>query len=269
MKKKTKNKYLIISILVLLLTACGVNVNISKPTVELNVGNVSVSANFPAINQTIYQQSFPSEVLKVYFINVSQGDSELIIFPDNKTMLIDVGKEKYGHVVLELLNKLNITKLDYCLETHHHEDHYGGFKIVGFMCEINQTYTGIYGFNIYPVKNYTNENDNSIITKISYKNVSFLFTGDCASECEEYLVNNINVSVNILKVAHHGSKTSTNTDFLSKVNPEIAVISYGKNTYGHPNNETIKRLINQKVFTTNDNGTILIETDGNKINIGK
>lgn len=254
----------LILILLLILTGCGVNVNISKPTLDVNVEQIDISANFPLINKTIYNSNFTEQTLKVYFINVSQGDSELIIFPDNTTMLIDAGKESYGYIVLGLLNKLNITELNYCLVSHNHEDHYGGFKIVGFMCEKNQTYDGTHGFNIYPKENYSNENDNSIITKITYKNISFLFTGDCASECEEEIIK-YNISANILKVSHHGSKTSTSDEFLDKVNPSISIIEVGKNSYGHPTSETLERLKNTKIYRTDLDGTILIETDGNKI----
>jgi competence protein ComEC len=112
-------------------------------------------------------------------------------------------------------------------------------------------------------------NNNSIVLKLHYKNASFLFTGDIEKNAEMSLLSNTNSSLlkcDILKVAHHGSNSSTSKTFLNNVEPQIAVISVGLNNFGHPHLDVVKRLENkcQKVFRTDLNGTIIIKTDGKK-----
>ncbi|MEA2022311.1 MAG: ComEC/Rec2 family competence protein, partial [Candidatus Caldatribacteriota bacterium] len=108
-------------------------------------------------------------------------------------------------------------------------------------------------------------NNNSIVLKLFYKNTNFLFTGDVEEEAEIIMLSWGNIlKSDVLKVGHHGSSTSTNLNFLNKVNPVIAVISTGKNNFGHPSDKVINRLENKdiKVFRTDLNGTVVIETDG-------
>lgn len=111
-------------------------------------------------------------------------------------------------------------------------------------------------------------NNKSIVMKVSYKDVSALFTGDSQKEVEDSLLEaEIDVSADILNVGHHGSKTSTSMDFLEKVNPEYALISCGEdNEYGHPNSFVMEKLENQKVrvYRTDLDGNIVLETDGTK-----
>src|SRR5690606_9817236 len=92
-------------------------------------------------------------------------------------------------------------------------------------------------------------NSSSIVSKLTVGKEKFLFTGDLPSEKEMELISkNINLSADILKVAHHGSKYSTSAEFLDKVNPAESVISAGKNNrYGHPNPEALERLKNKKI----------------------
>ena len=113
-------------------------------------------------------------------------------------------------------------------------------------------------------------NDSSIVSRLIFNNNSFLFTGDISSKAEEKLVNEgINLQSDVLKISHHGSKYSTSNLFLENVNPEIAVISVGKNSYGHPTAETLQRLENFgiKVLRTDTNSDIKIMSDGNTIQI--
>lgn len=111
-------------------------------------------------------------------------------------------------------------------------------------------------------------NNKSIVMKVSYKDVSALFTGDAQKEVEDSLLEaEIDVSADILNVGHHGSKTSTSMDFLEKVDPEYALISCGEdNEYGHPNSFVMEKLQNQKVrvYRTDLDGNIVLETDGTK-----
>lgn len=112
-------------------------------------------------------------------------------------------------------------------------------------------------------------NDMSIIVKAIYKNSSFLFTGDATKASEqELLENNADINADVLKIAHHGSSTSTSEQFLLEVSPEIAVISYGEgNSYGHPHDEVIHTLEDNNIeyYTTAKNGTIVIASDGKRL----
>ena len=115
-------------------------------------------------------------------------------------------------------------------------------------------------------------NSSSIVARLSYGNESFLFTGDLPQEVEKYVVGKEGSALhsNILKLGHHGSRTSSSRIFLSAVNPDYAVISAGKdNKYGHPHQEVIDLLSELKIPTvsTIDHGTIIFKTDGEEINI--
>ena len=120
-------------------------------------------------------------------------------------------------------------------------------------------------------------NNNSLVCKLSYKNFSILFTGDIEEVAEKEIIQKYGSKSNILnsfvlKVAHHGSKTSTIKDFLMKVNPKIALIGVGKNNkFGHPSDITLESLylINTQIYRTDKDGEILIKTDGNEIEIDK
>jgi len=129
---------------------------------------------------------------------------------------------------------------------------------------------------LYPFKYLQGEgmgdtsNESCVVSKIVFGKGSFLFTGDITSKIEKELINNGSDLVSdVLKVAHHGSKYSTFSEFLEIVNPKIAVISVGKNSYGHPTTETLQRLENFgiKALRTDTEGDIEIVSDGNSINV--
>jgi competence protein ComEC len=113
---------------------------------------------------------------------------------------------------------------------------------------------------------FDDPNNNSIVVKLQVNSISFLFTGDAEETAERSILNaRLDVESTILKVGHHGSRTATSPDFLRAVNPEVAVISVGKdNNYGHPHQETLDKLAAEgvKVYRTDVNGTITISTDG-------
>ncbi len=128
--------------------------------------------------------------------------------------------------------------------------------------------TKVYVFS--PIKDtYDNLNNYSPIIKIVYGNTSFLFTGDAEEDLEkEVLITNSNLSSNVLKIAHHGSSTSTTENFLSAVSPNISVISVGiNNSYKHPSIKTLNLLekYNIKYYRTDEDGTIIIKSDGNNL----
>jgi len=121
-----------------------------------------------------------------------------------------------------------------------------------------------------PNKDYYEDlNNYSPVIKIEYGKTSFLFTGDAQKDVEkEILATNEDISADVLKVGHHGSSTSTTNDFLKKVNPSLGVISVGQdNSYNHPNDDTIKRLNDNKVtiYRTDKDATVVLSSDGSKI----
>lgn len=113
---------------------------------------------------------------------------------------------------------------------------------------------------------YSDLNNCSAVVKIEYLNSSFLFTGDAEIPAEsEIMAQNCDLRADVLKVGHHGSKTSSSAAFLQKIKPKYAIISVGNNSYGHPAPEVITRLedVGAKVYTTRDCGTVVVETDSN------
>lgn len=240
------------------------------------------------------------KVMKVHFINVGQGDSILVQI-NNKNLIIDSGPKDNKDNLLEYLNKLNITNFDYVIATHPHEDHIGNmaylinnYKISNFYApkvlstttsfetmiealvrknlKINiikanvdtidlgqDTSVEVFSPNL---ETYENLNNYSPIIKITYKNTSFLFTGDAEKLIENEVLNK-NIKSDVLKVGHHGSSTSSSLDFIKTVSPSISVISVGKyNSYNHPNINTIETLKNTIIYRTDLNNNIIIESDG-------
>ncbi len=225
-------------------------------------------------------------IIKVNYIDVGQGDSELIQVND-KNILIDAGPNESIDKLMNYLSKQNIKKLDYVIATHPDEDHIGGMSSVIKKYDIGEFYApkklattqtfenmvkalktknikinpGKSGMSLDLGKSvvcemlapnndkYTDTNNYSIVVKITYGQSKFLFTGDAEKISEkEMLAKNLDLSADVLKVGHHGSSSSSSKEFLDKVNPKIAIISCGKNNkYGHPHSETIKQLKNRKV----------------------
>ena len=112
-------------------------------------------------------------------------------------------------------------------------------------------------------------NNTSIIAKLVFGQTSFLFTGDATRSVEKQLLDQVEqLDSDILKVGHHGSKTSSSKEFIEAVSPEIAVISAGKNNkYGHPHPEVLDNLAGTRIFRTDLNGDIKITSDGTSYNI--
>ncbi len=117
----------------------------------------------------------------------------------------------------------------------------------------------------FNLDNDSDFNNHSIVVKLYYKNSNFMFTGDIEREAERRLLVWQNIlNSNVLKLGHHGSSTSTTLEFLDKVDPIIAVITVGKNNFGHPSQEVIERLEdrNIKIYRTDEDGTVIIRTNG-------
>lgn len=239
--------------------------------------------------------------MQVHFIDVGQGDSILIESPSGKTMLIDGGVKGAGQQIVSYLKELGINKLDIVVATHPDADHIGGLIPVLDNMTIEQFYdsgkvhtsqtfeemlTRIDEKNIpYHVPKIgddiefdkgvnvkvlnandqaTDNNDASIVLKMTYGNVSFLLTGDAGVALEKEMLQ-YDVKATVLKAGHHGSNTSSSEEFIQAVKPEVTILSYGKdNKYGHPHAEIVDRLqaIGSKIYATVDLGTITVSTDG-------
>ena len=116
-------------------------------------------------------------------------------------------------------------------------------------------------------KDYGNENDNSSVIYTELNNYKFLFMGDAG--VEEDLIEKYNLSdIDVLKVGHHGSKTSSSEEFINEINPKYSIISVGKNNrYGHPNSNVLENLDNSKIYRTDDDGSIIFKIKHNKLQI--
>ena len=242
--------------------------------------------------------------LKIYFLDVGQADS-ILLRENNKNVLIDAGNNEDGPKLVNYIKSLGIESFDYVIGTHPHEDHIGGmddiinnFEIKKFYMPDAITTTKTFEdvldaleennlkFNtpeekevfklddasfkvVYVGDDKKDLNNTSIVLKLTYGNTSYLFTGDATNKTEKQILNE-DIKVTVLKVGHHGSQYSSSNEFLDKVSPTYAIISVGKNNiYGHPKDITLKKLNkrNIKIYRTDEMGTIIISSDGNKISI--
>ena len=118
-------------------------------------------------------------------------------------------------------------------------------------------------------KEYDNENDNSNVIYTEINGYKFMLMGDAGVEKEKDILEKYNISnIDVLKVGHHGSKTSSSESCINKMNPTYSIISVGKNNrYGHPNNEVLNNLNNSKIYRTDEDGSIMFKIKNNKMKI--
>jgi len=219
--------------------------------------------------------------LEVYFLDVGQGDSQLILFPDGTKFLIDGGPDK--SVLFELDEVLSLTDryIDLIFISHPQLDHYGGIKDVleryevGALVVNGQEGRGeawdefkdtvlesgvsvvsasqgdriLYKDSVidilWPAKDLVvnrDPNESSLVMELIAEGVELMLTGDIGFDTEEMLVELYDLDTDVLKVAHHGSRYSSSLEFLEEATPAISVIEVGDNTFGHPTADTLQRL---------------------------
>jgi competence protein ComEC len=273
--------------------------------------------------------------LTMSFLDVGQGDSALAVFPRGTTMLIDGGGElrfgatratehlsdgergprngafKVGEsVVSRFLWSRGLTRVDYLLATHAHEDHIGGLRDVIGNFATGQVIIGVeprddpeferfaavidHRLQVGKVKagdrffidgveldvlwpdaaaaqTARSGNNESVVIRVIYGAVAILLAGDIEAPSESEIVRSgVDLRADVLKVAHHGSKTSSTESFLDRVRPRFAVISVGERSpFGHPDPEVLARLEQRgaQVFQTGKCGTMTVETDGKTIRV--
>lgn len=141
-------------------------------------------------------------------------------------------------------------------------------KIPYYSCikELNIYNNKLYFLN---TKEFDNENDNSNVIIIELDGYKFMFMGDASITKEDEIISKYNLSnVDVLKVGHHGSKTSSSKEFIDEVNPKYSIISVGKNNrYGHPNREVLDNLNKSKIYRTDQDGSIMFKIKNNKLKI--
>lgn len=247
--------------------------------------------------------------LTVHFIDVGQGNATLLRATEDEetyNLLINAG-DWTGDEVVPYLHSQSVESLDVVIGTHIHADHIGQldeiiqeFPVEEVWMTGNVHTTGAFEdvlaaieqsdasyveprsgdeFEIgpflvevyHPTELSGDFNDDSISTRVTYGDVSFLFTGDAeASAEEEMLASGLDLKADIFQLGHHGSSTSNTPDFVQAVNPEIAIYSAGlDNDYGHPHHETVElmRKLGIDLYGTNAHGTIVIESDGKDFSV--
>ena len=242
----------------------------------------------------------------VYFIDVSQGDSALIVTKNNKSILVDTGgklnykndnwKQKnkefnlMASSIIPFFKSIGLKKIDYLLITHGDADHAGysiellnNYKVMNKytnkgrknslekkinISSLESKYLKIDDIEIYSLNDsiYNNENKDSLVLLFKIYNYKFLFMADADKEVEKNIIEKYNLkNIDVLKVGHHGSKTSTDESFINEITPKYSIISVGKNNkFGHPNIETLNTLKKSKILRTDELGTIKITLNKNK-----
>lgn len=286
-KISKKNKRILLNLVVLALIA------VIGAIYEWGFSKKAVLTNIPVNNS----------LLQIYFFDVGQADSSLIL-NDGKAMLIDGGNDSDGEKITSQIRELGIEKIDYIIATHMHADHIGGLDDVinsfsigeVYMPDTDQTDKQVEEFleaidnknlkitipekgdtfmlgnvqcEVMAVDNSKPKNINlsSIVLQLEFGTERFLFTGDAEKEVENTRTWD---KVDVLKVGHHGSDTSSSKNFINQIKPEIAVISVGKNNSYHlPKQSTIDTLqqIDAKVYRTDKSGTIYLESNGENITV--
>lgn len=282
--------------------------NTFRPNKQLSRGDFSAFLARALNDSFKVEPPAPSGKLAVHFLDVDQGDSSLLITPNGKTILIDGGKQTAGEKVVSYLKAAGVTSIDYLVATHPDADHIGGLILVlndmpvknvidSGKSHTSQTYmdyltlidqknipfhvaqTGEF-IDVDPAikvqvlnsgEGAADNNEASVVLKVTHGSKSFLFTGDAGIQAEADMVSSFDVNADVLKVSHHGSETGSSQVFLNEVTPAWAVLSFGEgNSYGHPDSVVVNRLtaMGATVVPT-INGDIAFESNGSSIQLIK
>jgi competence protein ComEC len=246
--------------------------------------------------------AFERNALSVTCLDVGQGDSALVELPDGKTMVIDTGMT--GRELASFLKYRGKKIVDFLVLSHVHPDHTGGLSAIMDSFDVKEIWDSgriilpgmfkgfihrsfsrgdviegsgyrIYALHPYPGfstamgKAYDAENNDSLVLKIESCNKSFLFTGDIEGEAEENIMHLEKwLKSDVIKVPHHGSRSSAYEPFFMTVSPEIAVISAGRdNTFGHPHRETLDLLQGITVLRTDTEGAVTLRVTGDGLDV--
>lgn len=251
---------------------------------------------------TVAFESARPAVLGVHFLDVGQGDAICIETPGGRQVLIDGGRGGSGVLEeLSVCAPFYDRSLDVLIATHMDEDHVGGLVEVLQYYEVEmvvashdattevaasfwaaveaegarvvapavgtrmtldeEVFLDIVGPSA--ALDTASDNERSVIAKLNYRNDSFLFTGDVERRGEYALLSSgFDLDADVLKVAHHGSTSSSTEAFLAAVTPRVAVVQVGKNSYGHPAAQVLGRLAGVQVLRTDENGTISLYSSG-------
>lgn len=302
-KRKSRGRKLFLAVLALCLAAVyPLQEQLTEGGTDSGRTENAAAEGISAAASGVFQDG---STLEVHFLDVGQGDATLIRCGD-AAMLIDAGNNSWGDDVRDYLEYQGIEDLDYVIGTHPDADHIGGLDVVmeAFDCgtvimpdyeKDTQTYEevidvmdqkgwdltlpqvgavyelGEAAFTIVaPCGDYgDNANDYSVGILLEHGENRFLFTGDAEEKSETDMLNSgIDLSADVFKAAHHGSRTANTEAFLERVNPDYVVISCGEgNSYGHPHAEVLNRLreMGIEVFRTDEEGTITATSDGSSI----
>lgn len=252
----------------------------------------------------------PNKNTELYFLDVGQGDAELVILPGGIKILIDGGPN--NRILNQLSSILSPFEryFDLVIISHPQTDHFTGlidvlkryqagvfisngqkgtaqsFKDLEKIIQENKIrtvalsegdkirYQDNYFEILSPSKNliFNNDlNEAALVMKLNTQGTKTLFTGDVGALIENYLLQKYNLDIDILKVAHHGSKFSSAEKFLINTSPKIAIIEVGKNSYGHPTKEVLNKLVSvgAQIFRTDKDGMIKLIINNSQISILK
>ncbi len=248
--------------------------------------------------------------LKLYFLDVGQGDSELVILPAGPKILIDGGPNNQVINKLDSILKSTDRYIDLVILSHVQIDHFNGlidvlkryqigafifngqkgeassFKDLEKTLQENKTkiivlvegdkikYQNNYFAILSPSKKLLSTNDpneTALVMELISQGSKILFTGDISSKIEKYLLQKYDLDIDVLKVSHHGSKYSSSKEFLDATTPKISVIEVGKNSYGHPTEAVLNKLIEvgSQIFRTDKDGMIKLIIDNSNISLFK
>ena len=240
----------------------------------------------------------------VEFIDVGQGDS-ILIKENKKSILIDTGGRRNNEIFFNttkpILKSSGINKINTLIISHGDYDHMGeainlvnNFKVekvilnCGELNDLEQDlikvlakkkipyYSCIKELNIdnnklyfLQTNLYDNENDNSNVIYTEIDGYKFMFMGDASITTEKEILDKYNLpNIDVLKVGHHGSRSSSSKEFINEINPKYSIISVGKNNkYGHPNKEILDNLKESKIYRTDEDGSIIFKIKNNKLKI--